>query len=97
MIYGTLSKLFRESICSHGRRFAVLLSFDRIKWGGTRVFDTTLKRAARAGIDLIVLQQLGDLDTPADIETLRETEPELVERLLDAAGQAEKASQPDRK
>lgn len=66
--------------------------FNRIKWGGSKVFDTTLKRASRAGIDLIVLQPLGDLDTPADIEALRENEPELVERLLGAAGQRERAS-----
>lgn len=56
--------------------------FERIGWGGTRVFDTTLKRAAKAGIDLIVLQQLNDIDTPADIEALRETHPDLVARLL---------------
>ncbi len=57
--------------------------FERIEWGGARVFDTTLKRAARAGIDLIVLQQLNDIDTMADLESLRETHPDLVERLLE--------------
>ncbi len=61
--------------------------FERIAWGGSKVFDTTLKRAARAGIDLIVLQQLNDIDTMADLETLRDTHPELVDRLLGAATQ----------
>jgi rSAM/selenodomain-associated transferase 1 len=56
--------------------------FSRISWGGSKVFDTTLKRAAKAGIDLIVLQQLNDFDTAEDIETVRRTQPELVERLL---------------
>lgn len=56
--------------------------FDRISWGGSKVFDTTLKRAARAGVELIVLQQLNDFDTAEDIEAVRETQPELVERLL---------------
>lgn len=56
--------------------------FERIGWGGSKVFDTTLRRAASAGIDLIVLQQLNDIDTMADIEALRQTHPELVERLL---------------
>lgn len=56
--------------------------FDRVEWGGRKVFDTTLERAARAGIHLIVLQQLNDLDSAADIAALRETHPELVERLL---------------
>lgn len=60
--------------------------FDRIRWGGSNVFDTTLKRAARAGIDLIVLQQLNDFDTAADIETVRASEPDLVERLLSERG-----------
>lgn len=57
--------------------------FERINWGGARVFDTTLKRAARAGIHLIVLQQLNDIDTMADLEALRETHPDLVDRLLE--------------
>lgn len=56
--------------------------FDRIRWGGDRVFDTTLKRAAAAGIDLIVMQQLNDLDTASDIEALRASHPDLVERLM---------------
>lgn len=56
--------------------------FDRIEWGGSKVFDTTLKRAAKAGVDLIVLQQLNDLDTLSDIDALRETQPELVDRLV---------------
>jgi len=56
--------------------------FQRIAWGGSRVFDTTLKRAASAGIDLIVLQQLNDIDTMDDLEALRETHPDLVDRLL---------------
>lgn len=60
--------------------------FDRIDWGGSKVFDTTLKRAASAGVDLIVLQQLDDLDTVADIDALRAAEPELVDRLLEASG-----------
>ncbi|MDZ7842073.1 MAG: TIGR04282 family arsenosugar biosynthesis glycosyltransferase [Gammaproteobacteria bacterium] len=58
--------------------------FERINWGGARVFDTTLKRAARAGIHLIVLQQLNDIDTMADLEALRESHPELVDRLLES-------------
>lgn len=56
--------------------------FERIEWGGSKVFDTTLKRTAAAGIDLIVMQNLNDLDTAADIEGLRSTDPELIERLL---------------
>lgn len=59
--------------------------FERIDWGGSKVFDTTLKRAAGAGIELIVLQQLTDIDTMTDIEALRDTHPELIDRLL-AAG-----------
>lgn len=59
--------------------------FERIDWGGSKVFDTTLKRAARAGIDLIVLQQLNDIDTIDDLEALRGTHPELVDRLLDGS------------
>jgi uncharacterized protein len=56
--------------------------FRGIKWGGGRVFDHTLERAANAGVNLIVLQQLNDIDTMADIEALRETHPDLVDRLL---------------
>lgn len=56
--------------------------FERIDWGGSKVFETTLKRTAATGIDLIVMQQLNDLDTASDIEELRETEPELVKRLM---------------
>jgi len=55
--------------------------FERISWGGPKVFDTTLKRAASAGVDLIVLQQLTDLDTWRDIEALRATDPGTVGRL----------------
>jgi len=56
--------------------------FERIEWGGSKVFDTTLKRAAAADIHLIVLQQLNDIDTMADLEALRTTHPELVARLM---------------
>lgn len=59
--------------------------FERIDWGGGKVFDTTLKRAAKAGIDLIVLQQLNDFDTASDIETLRPAHPKLVDRLMNGA------------
>jgi len=55
--------------------------FEGIAWGGRRVFDATLKRAARAGVHLIVLQQLNDFDTTADIEAIRATHPELVAAL----------------
>lgn len=55
--------------------------FERIEWGGNKVFDTTLKRAARAGINLIVLQQLNDFDTAADIEAIRVSHPDLVAAL----------------
>lgn len=67
--------------------------FERIDWGGTKVFDTTLKRAARAGIHLIVLQQLNDIDTMADLEALRETHPDLVNRLL-GTGKATRPTDP---
>lgn len=60
--------------------------FERIGWGGSKVFDTTLKRAASAGVDLIVLQQLNDIDTMADLDALRRTHPELVDRLLGKDG-----------
>lgn len=56
--------------------------FERIDWGGSEVFDTTLKRAADAGVNLIVLQRLNDIDTPSDIEALRASNPGLVDRLL---------------
>jgi len=55
--------------------------FESIEWGGSKVFDTTLKRAAKAGVDLIVLRQLNDFDTAADIEAIRASHPELVTRL----------------
>jgi hypothetical protein len=57
--------------------------FDNIEWGGGRVFDTTLARAADAGVNLIVLQQLNDIDTVSDIDALRETDAELVVRLME--------------
>lgn len=60
--------------------------FERIRWGGSKVFDTTLKRAASAGVELIVLQQLNDIDTMGDLEALRQTHPELVDRLLGKDG-----------
>lgn len=60
--------------------------FERIRWGGSKVFDTTLKRATSAGVELIVLQQLNDIDTMADVEALRKTHPELVDRLLGKDG-----------
>lgn len=60
--------------------------FERISWGGSKVFDTTLKRAANASINLIVLQQLNDIDTMSDIEALRQTHPELVDRLMGKEG-----------
>jgi rSAM/selenodomain-associated transferase 1 len=56
--------------------------FERIDWGSAGVFDTTLKRAAAAGVNLIVLQQLNDIDTPSDIAALRASDPGLASRLL---------------
>lgn len=56
--------------------------FDDIEWGTGQVFDTTLQRAADAGLDLIVLHELNDIDTASDIEALRQTDPTLVEDLM---------------
>jgi hypothetical protein len=59
--------------------------FERIDWGGAEVFDTTLQRAAGAGLKLIVLQQLNDIDTPADVAALRASDPGLVSHLFGEA------------
>jgi len=56
--------------------------FEGIEWGGSRVFADTLRRAQEAGIELDLLPRLNDIDTMADLEALRATHPELVERLL---------------
>lgn len=56
--------------------------FERIEWGGSEVFDTTLRRAADHGVDLIVLQQLNDIDTVSDVEELRAADPALADRLI---------------
>jgi uncharacterized protein len=46
--------------------------FDAIDWGGPRVTEQTLQRAASLGLALHLLRTLPDLDSAADLQQARE-------------------------
>lgn len=55
--------------------------FSGIAWGGPCVFDMTLERAARIGLEFTLLPALRDIDTAADLWLLAQQYPAL-RRLL---------------
>jgi len=46
--------------------------FDAIEWGGPRVTEQTLQRAASLGLSVHLLRPLPDLDSAADLQRARE-------------------------
>ena len=45
--------------------------FEDIPWGEAGVLDTTIERAKEAELDLVLLSELYDVDTPEDFERLK--------------------------
>jgi glycosyltransferase A (GT-A) superfamily protein (DUF2064 family) len=47
--------------------------FEAIEWGSGQVAETTMTRAAQAGIEFEMLPRLRDLDTPEDLWLIGKT------------------------
>jgi len=45
--------------------------FEDIPWGGAGVLDATMERAREAGLNLVLLPEWRDVDTPEDFERLK--------------------------
>src|SRR5262249_15135226 len=45
--------------------------FEDIPWGGARALDATMARAREAGLNLVLLPEWRDVDTPEDFERLK--------------------------
>lgn len=52
--------------------------FENINWGTNRVFEQTLLTAQNKGITCHILTELWDIDTPADLDKLREWAPDIL-------------------